>query len=456
MESNKISEEEKLSRGNIWKLIFTMGVPVLIAQIVNMLYNIVDRIYIGHIEVIGSDALTGLGVCNPIIMFVSAFAAFAGFGGAPLASIAMGKGDRRRAEKILGNATFMIIVFSVILTAVFMAVKKPFLELVGASEVTYPYADEYISIYLLGTLFVQVSIGLNSFITAQGKSTTAMFSVLIGAITNIILDPIFIFAFDMGVKGAAIATVLSQLFSALWVFLFLASDKSELRIRAEYLKPDIKVIGSVMALGVSPFIMQSTEALISIVLNSGLQKYGGDLYVGSLTILQSVMQFITTPINGFTQGVQPIMSYNFGAGNKDRVIQTFKRMTLLVVSVSFVIALSTMLFPSFYASLFTENRELIALVDRVMPIFMCGMLIFGIQLSCQTAFMALGQAKISLFVALLRKVILLIPFALIFPIVMGGDVMGIYVAEPAADIIAVICCLTLFLLNIRKILEKGA
>ncbi len=456
MESNKISEEEKLSRGSIWKLIFTMGVPVLIAQIVNMLYNIVDRIYIGHIEVIGSDALTGLGVCNPIIMFVSAFAAFAGFGGAPLASIAMGKGDRRRAEKILGNATFMIIVFSVILTAVFMAVKKPFLELVGASEVTYPYADEYISIYLLGTLFVQVSIGLNSFITAQGKSKTAMFSVLIGAITNIILDPIFIFAFDMGVKGAAIATVISQLFSALWVFLFLASDKSELRIRAEYLKPDIKVIGSVMALGVSPFIMQSTEALISIVLNSGLQKYGGDLYVGSLTILQSVMQFITTPINGFTQGVQPIMSYNFGAGNKDRVIQTFKRMTLLVVSVSFVIALSTMLFPSFYASLFTENRELIALVDRVMPIFMCGMLIFGIQLSCQTAFMALGQAKISLFVALLRKVILLIPFALIFPIVMGGDVMGIYIAEPAADIIAVICCLTLFLLNIRKILEKGA
>ena len=456
MESNKISEEEKLSRGSIWKLIFTMGVPVLIAQIVNMLYNIVDRIYIGHIEVIGSDALTGLGVCNPIIMFVSAFAAFAGFGGAPLASIAMGKGDRRRAEKILGNATFMIIVFSVILTAVFMAVKKPFLELVGASEVTYPYADEYISIYLLGTLFVQVSIGLNSFITAQGKSRTAMFSVLIGAVTNIILDPIFIFAFDMGVKGAAIATVLSQLFSALWVFLFLASDKSELRIRAEYLKPDIKVIGSVMALGVSPFIMQSTEALISIVLNSGLQKYGGDLYVGSLTILQSVMQFITTPINGFTQGVQPIMSYNFGAGNKDRVIQTFKRMTLLVVSVSFVIALSTMLFPSFYASLFTENRELIALVDRVMPIFMCGMLIFGIQLSCQTAFMALGQAKISLFVALQRKVILLIPFALIFPIVMGGDVMGIYVAEPAADIIAVICCLTLFLLNIRKILEKGA
>ena len=456
MESNKISEEEKLSRGNIWKLIFTMGFPVLIAQIVNMLYNIVDRIYIGHIEVIGSDALTGLGVCNPIIMFVSAFAAFAGFGGAPLASIAMGKGDRRRAEKILGNATFMIIVFSVILTAVFMAVKKPFLELVGASEVTYPYADEYISIYLLGTLFVQVSIGLNSFITAQGKSRTAMFSVLIGAITNIILDPIFIFAFDMGVKGAAIATVISQLFSALWVFLFLASDKSELRIRAEYLKPDIKVIGSVMALGVSPFIMQSTEALISIVLNSGLQKYGGDLYVGSLTILQSVMQFITTPINGFTQGVQPIMSYNFGAGNKDRVIQTFKRMTLLVVSVSFVIALSTMLFPSFYASLFTENRELIALVDRVMPIFMCGMLIFGIQLSCQTAFMALGQAKISLFVALLRKVILLIPFALIFPIVMGGDVMGIYIAEPAADIIAVICCLTLFLLNIRKILEKGA
>ena len=456
MESNKISEEEKLSRGSIWKLIFTMGVPVLIAQIVNMLYNIVDRIYIGHIEVIGSDALTGLGVCNPIIMFVSAFAAFAGFGGAPLASIAMGKGDRRRAEKILGNATFMIIVFSVILTAVFMAVKKPFLELVGASEVTYPYADEYISIYLLGTLFVQVSIGLNSFITAQGKSRTAMFSVLIGAVTNIILDPIFIFAFDMGVKGAAIATVISQLFSALWVFLFLASDKSELRIRAEYLKPDIKVIGSVMALGVSPFIMQSTEALISIVLNSGLQKYGGDLYVGSLTILQSVMQFITTPINGFTQGVQPIMSYNFGAGNKDRVIQTFKRMTLLVVSVSFVIALSTMLFPSFYASLFTENRELIALVDRVMPIFMCGMLIFGIQLSCQTAFMALGQAKISLFVALLRKVILLIPFALIFPIVMRGDVMGIYIAEPAADIIAVICCLTLFLLNIRKILEKGA
>ena len=455
MISKKMSEEEKLSRGNLWKLIFTMGTPVLIAQIVNMLYNIVDRIYIGHIESVGSDALTGLGVCNPIIMFVSAFAAFAGFGGAPLASISMGRGDRGRSEKILGNATFMIIVFSAVLTAVFMVVKKPFLILVGASEITLPYADEYISVYLIGTLFVQISVGLNTFITAQGKSGTAMFSVLIGAVINIILDPIFIFTFNMGVKGAAIATVISQFFSALWVFLFLTSKKSELRIKPENIKPDFKVIGSIMALGISPFIMQSTEALISIVLNNGLQRYGGDLYVGSLTIMQSVMQFVTTPINGFAQGVQPIMSYNYGAKNKERVVKTFKRLALTVGSVTFVIALSTMIFPSFYASLFTDSQELIELVDRVMPIFMCGMLLFGLQMSCQTAFMALGQAKLSLFVALLRKVILLIPFALIFPIVMGKDVMGIYIAEPAADIIAVVCCLILFLLNFRKILEKN-
>lgn len=444
--------EEKLGTEKIGRLILSMGIPTLIAQVINLLYNIVDRMYIGHL--VGPEALTGVGLTLPVIMLISAFSAFVGAGGAPLAAIAMGQGDKKRAETILSNAVTMLCFFTVVLMLLFFCIEKPFLYLIGASDVTYPFAGAYLRIYLLGTLFVQIVIGLNPFITAQGQSKIAMLSVLIGAVFNIALDPVFIFVFKMGVRGAALATIISQFASALWTIRFLTSKKTSLRIHMEYLKPDIKIIGSVAALGVSPFIMQSTESLISVVLSSGLQKYGGDVYVGSLTILQSVMQLINTPISGFTQGVQPILSYNYGAGNIERVKKTYKRIIGITVAASFCITLSAMLLPGMYARIFTDDMELIGVVRRVMPVFVAGMLIFGIQMGCQTTFMGLGQAKISLFMALLRKVFLLVPFAIIFPLV-TKNVMSIYYAECSADAIAAAVCGTVFLCNIKKILARG-
>lgn len=444
--------EEKLGTEKIGRLILSMGLPTLIAQVINLLYNIVDRMYIGHL--VGPEALTGVGLTLPIIMLISAFSAFVGAGGAPLAAIAMGQGNKKRAETILSNAVTMLCFFTVVLMLLFFFIEKPFLYMIGASDVTYPFAGAYLRIYLLGTLFVQIVIGLNPFITAQGQSKIAMLSVLIGAVFNIALDPVFIFVFKMGVRGAALATIISQFASALWTIRFLSSKKTSLRIHMEYLKPDIKIIGSVAALGVSPFIMQSTESLISVVLSSGLQKYGGDVYVGSLTILQSVMQLINTPISGFTQGVQPILSYNYGAGNIERVKATYKRIIGITISASFCITLSAMLLPGMYARVFTDDVELIGVVRRVMPVFVAGMLIFGIQMGCQTTFMGLGQAKISLFMALLRKVFLLVPFAIIFPLV-TKNVMSIYYAECSADAIAAAVCGTVFLCNIKKILARG-
>lgn len=444
--------EEKLGTEKIGRLILSMGLPTLIAQVINLLYNIVDRMYIGHL--VGPEALTGVGLTLPIIMLISAFSAFVGAGGAPLAAIAMGQGNKKRAETILSNAVTMLCFFTVVLMLLFFFIEKPFLYMIGASDVTYPFAGAYLRIYLLGTLFVQIVIGLNPFITAQGQSKIAMLSVLIGAVFNIALDPVFIFVFKMGVRGAALATIISQFASALWTIRFLSSKKTSLRIHMEYLKPDIKIIGSVAALGVSPFIMQSTESLISVVLSSGLQKYGGDVYVGSLTILQSVMQLINTPISGFTQGVQPILSYNYGAGNIERVKATYKRIIGITISASFCITLSAMLLPGMYARVFTDDVELIGVVRRVMPVFVAGMLIFGIQMGCQTTFMGLGQAKISLFMALLRKVFLLVPFAIIFPMI-TKNVMSIYYAECSADAIAAAVCGTVFLCNIKKILARG-
>ena len=437
------------------KLMLRLAIPSVVAQLINVLYNIVDRMYIGHIPGIGATALTGVGLTFPIIMLISAFSAFVGAGGAPLASIQMGKGDHERAERILGNGVTVLLFFSVTLTIVFLIAKRPLLYLFGASDATIGYADTYVGIYLLGTVFVQLALGLNMFITAQGKARTAMLSVLIGAVTNIVLDPIFIFVFDMGVAGAAWATITSQALSAAWVLRFLTSQKTALRIARRYLKPDFRLIGSFLALGISPFIMQATESAINIVLNHGLQAYGGDLYVGSMTILQSVMQLIVVPITGFTQGIQPIISYNFGAGKFDRVKKTYR----IAISLTFVLAtaasLATTQFPTVFASIFTDKAELIELVGQVMPIFMSGIWMFGIQIGCQTTFLGLGQAKFSLFIALLRKVILLIPLAIILPKA-TGSVMGIYYAEPISDITAATITGLLFLFARKKILSKEA
>ena len=403
-------QDGRLGTEKIGKLMLELALPSVLAQIVNVLYNIVDRIYIGRIPDVGSLALTGVGVTFPIITIISAFAGFASGGGAPLAAIALGQKNRERAEKILGSSTSLLLFFSVLLMAFFFVFQTPLLYLFGASDNTIGYASTYISIYLVGTVFVELAVGLNTFISCQGHARTAMCSVLIGAVVNIGLDPVFIFVLHMGVSGAALATVLSQALSAAWVLRFLTSKKSGIRLSLRTMKPDFAILGSVMALGISPFIMSATESAITIVMNHGLQTYGGDLYVGSMTILQSVLQLIFVPVNGFT-----------------------------------------MLRPALFAGLFTTDPELIVIVEKVLPVYIAGMAIFGLQSGVQSSFLGLGQAKISLFIALLRKVILLIPLALILPHFFG--VMGVYYAEPIADVCSVITAVTLFLCNIRKILS---
>lgn len=445
-------QSEKLGKEPLRKLFFTMAIPSVLAQLINVLYNIVDRIYIGHIKDIGSLALTGVGVTFPIIMVVSAFSAFAGQGGAPLASILLGAKDQEKAEKVLGSSTALLLVFSISLTLILQILKTPLLYAFGASDNVIGFAQDYIGLYLWGTIFVMLSLGLNTFISGQGNAKTAMFSVLIGAVTNIILDPIFIFVMNMGVKGAALATVISQAFSAIWVVNFLISKKSSLKIKRENLKLDMKFVKKIGSLGCSPFIMQSTESLVLLTLNSGLQKYGGDLYVGSMSILTSVLQLIFVPVSGIAQGVQPIISYNFGAGNRERVVKTFKTLLVVCLIATMFMGGIAVLFPSFYVKMFTESEELVELTSRMMPIFTLGMCIFGIQQSIQVTFLAMGQAKFSIFIALLRKVILLVPLAIILPRFMG--VKGIYYAEPMADIISVVVASITFALNFKSILKQ--
>lgn len=435
---------------------FKLALPAVAAQLINMLYNIVDRIYIGHIPEVGRVALTGLGVTFPILMLISAFTAFAGMGGAPLASIRLGAGDREGAEKILGSSTTLLLVLAAVLTAVFSVIKEPVLMAFGASEDTIGYALDYISIYLVGTVFVQLALGLNAYITAQGRALIAMCSVLIGAVLNILLDPVFIFGFRMGVKGAALATILSQGVSACWVVGFLCSKRSGLRIRAKNMKPELRVVGSIASLGIAPFIMQSTESLVTVVFNSSLQFYGGDLgdlYVATVTVMQSVMQMVVMPVQGITQGVQPIMSYNFGAKNYARVRQTFRLLLRVTLTATVAAFLIVTLFPRQLALIFNDDRELVELVAKVMPIFFGGIWAFGAQMACQSAFMAMGQAKTSLFLALLRKVLLLVPLAILLPMV-TGSVMGIYAAEPVADILASATTLALFLHKRKTLLPQ--
>ena len=443
---------QKLGKAPLKELFIIMAIPSVLAQLINVLYNIVDRIYIGHIKEVGSLALTGVGVTFPIIMVVSAFSAFAGQGGAPLASIALGAKDYKKAEKIMGNSMALLLVFSIVLTIFFQLFKTPLLYAFGASDNVIFYAQEYITLYLWGTVFVMLSLGLNTFISGQGNAKIAMLSVLIGAVTNIILDPIFIFVLGMGVKGAALATVISQAFSAVWVVYFLISEKSVIKIKVENLYFNKDILKKTATLGISPFIMQSTESLVLLTLNSGLQKYGGDLYVGSMSILTSVLQLITVPVSGITQGIQPVISYNFGAGNRKRVLQTFKGMLGVCLTVTMIMGGIGVLFPHIYVGIFTESHDLSSLTIKFMPIFILGMCIFGIQQAIQGTFLALGQAKFSIFIALLRKVILLVPLAIILPIFIG--VKGIYLDEPIADISSVSIASLIFILNYKKILQN--
>ena len=432
----KEKKEANLGEDRIGGLLFKLALPAILAQVINLLYNLVDRMYIGHIAEVGSVALTGLGVTMPFIMCVSAFAALVSMGGAPRASIMMGRDNKEEAERILGNCTSMLVLVAVIVTMVSQIWGQDILLLFGASESTLPYAWAYMQIYSLGTIFVQLALGLNAFINAQGFARTGMLTVVIGAVCNIILDPIFIFGLHMGVRGAALATILSQGVSSVWIVRFLLGKETTLRIRKGNLKIRPKTVGPCIALGVAPFIMQFTESVLNICFNTSLLKYGGDVAVGAMTILSSVMQMSMLPIQGLTQGAQPIIGFNYGAKKMDRVKKTFRLLLVSCVAFTAVIWLICMILPQAFILIFTDQAELIAFTKWAIRIYMAVSVIFGVQISCQQTFIALGNAKTSVFLALLRKVILLIPLIYILPAFMEDKLMAVFLAEPVADVIA--------------------
>lgn len=450
MEQNK----DFLVKEPIGKLLFRLAIPTVIAQMINMLYNIVDRIYIGHIPEVGALALTGVGVCMPLIMILSAFAALVGNGGAPRASILLGKGDSQSAEKIIGNCFTLQILISIVLTVIMLLGGKTFLLAFGASENTIEYAVSYFNIYAIGTIFVQLTLGMNMFITAQGFTKIGMYSVLIGAVINIMLDPIFIFACGLGVRGAALATILSQGCSCIWVLHFLFGKKTTLRIKKENLRLVPKVFLPCLALGVSLFIMQASESVISVCFNSSLLKYGGDVAVGAMTILTSVMQFAMLPLQGLGQGAQPIMSYNYGAKNPDRVKGAFFLLLKASLVYSIILWAFIMIFPQVFAGIFTTDAALLAFTKKALRIYLAAMFLFGIQISCQMAFNSLGKALSSIVVAVVRKFVLLIPLIYIMPAVLQDKTSAVYMAEPVADTIAVTFTAILFFFQFRKAMKE--
>lgn len=443
-----------LGTAPIGKLLLKLSIPTVIAQLINMLYNIVDRIYIGHIPGEGSLALTGVGVCMPIIMIVSAFAALVSSGGAPRASIYMGKQEEESAEKILGNCFSLQIIISLILTAVLLIWSKDLLLAFGASENTIGYATDYMQIYAFGTLFVQLTLGMNSFITAQGFTTVSMVSVVIGAVCNITLDPVFIFGFHMGVKGAALATILSQGISMIWVVLFLCGSKTQLHLRTKYMRLEPKVILPCVALGLAAFIMQASESIVSVCFNSSLLRYGGDIAVGAMTILTSVMQFAMLPLQGIAQGAQPISSYNYGAKQADRVKKTFRLLVITCFVYSTLLWTAVELIPKAFVIIFTSDADLITFSASMLRIYLGGLCLFGIQVACQMTFTSLGKAVNSIVVAVVRKFVLLIPLIYIVPHIVSDPTTGVYMAEPIADVIAVTFTSVLFAVQFKKALAE--
>ena len=442
-----------LGSGNVRKLLFSLALPTITSQIVNMLYNLVDRIYIGHMqpaETVGKLALTGVGVCLPIILVISAFAALLAMGGAPKASISEGRGDLKAAEHIMGNSFSLLVLASVILTAVFQLFAEPLLLTFGASENTIGYALDYLRIYTLGTIFVQMTLGMNAYITAQGFTTVSMKTVLIGAILNTLLDPIFIFVLGLGVRGAALATILSQAVSAVWVLRFLTGPRTKWRLRRENLKPVPSVFLPCLALGLAPFIMQSTESLISVCFNSSLLKYGSDIAVCAMTVLISIMQLAMMPLQGLTQGAQPIISYNYGARNAQRVRDAFRCLLISCVTYSMTLWALVQFFPRLFALLFSSAPELVSYAAWALRIYMAATGIFGVQIACQQTFIALGNAKTSLFLAILRKIILLIPLIYILPHFFTNKVFAVFLAEPVADFLAVCTTAAMFAVQFKK------
>lgn len=448
-----MSQQNDFSTGSIPKTITRLAIPMIAAMLVNALYSIVDRIYIGHLAEIGQTALTGIGLCYPITMSVAAFSYLVGSGGGPLTSILRGSKDQEGAEKVLGNSITLLVILGILIPIVCLIVKKPVLYLFGASDVTYPYANEYITVYLLGSLSVMLTLGLNPFINAQGFAKTGMMTVLIGALCNIVLDPVFIFVFDMGVTGAALATVISQTVSAVWIVMFLLGKKNLIRVRKKYLRLEKKVVGQITGLGVSSFIMNITEAAISAVFNASLSRFGGDIYVTVMTVATSVSQVVFMPMSGFTQGAQPVTGYNYGAGKYDRVKESFWFLTRCCVGYAVLSYLVLMFFPGALIGIFNSDPGLMDVAIPMFRVYFCMNFIMSLQLAAQNTFVAMGEAKKATFFALYRKVMLLIPLILILPRV-GFGITGVFAAEPVADTISAITCFTTFILTAYRKLGK--
>lgn len=442
-----------MGTGSVKKLMARMAVPALVGQVVNLLYNIVDRIYIGHISEIGGTALTGVGLFTPILMLITAFAMLAGAGGAPRAAIAMGRGEKDKAEQIMANCFSVLVILSVVLTIALYVTVPWLLRFFGASDATLPYALEYGRIYILGSVFVLIVMGMNTFITTQGFAQFSMLTTVIGAATNIVLDPIFIFVFDMGVAGAAVATVMSQAVSAIWILLFLTGKKTVLKLRPANMRLQAKVILPCLGLGVSSFVMISTESVLSVSFTASLAEYGGDVAVGAMTVLTSINQLITMPLSGICQGGQPLISYNYGAKKLDRVKKAFFCQFGVCVAYTTCFWLALMAFPNLFAGIFTNDTALVDYTAWALRIFLvCGFSV-GFQISCQQAFMALGQAKISLFMACLRKLILLIPLIFILPNFFQNKAFAVFLAEPVSDIIAAAATTTAFFIFFRRLMK---
>lgn len=435
------------------KAFLKLAVPAVAAQLINILYNLVDKMFIGHIPEVGKQALAGVGVTTPVILAISAFAALVSMGGAPKASIFLGKGDTVQAEKVVGSCTWMLLLLSVLLTILMLAFGRPVLLLFGASEDTISFAVSYMNIYCLGTVFTQLTLGLNAFITAQGKTLISMKNVAIGAVTNIILDAVFINGFQMGVRGAALATVISQGVSATFVIRYLQSEKSTLKLERRQIRFDKEILLPCIFLGTSPALMQLTENLVAISFNTSLQKYGGDTAVASMSILNSVMQFVMLLLPGLVQGAQPLLSYNLGARNIKRVKKTFRLLLVSCVTGSFMIWLLCMICPQIVAGIFTNDTELIQYTEWSMRIYLSVMLIYGIQVACQYSFVALDQAWTAIFLTIWRKIVLLIPLIFILPLVWSGSVTGVFLAEPIADTIAVCTTAPMFYRYYRTLKE---
>lgn len=451
---NSKSNTQAMETEKIPRLLAQLAIPAVVAQIINLLYNIVDRIYIGHISGVGAAALTGVGLFTPILMLINAFAMLAGSGGAPRAAISMGKKDNKTAEQILGNCFALLVLMAITLTVIFFILAPKLLTLFGASEKTLPYAVAYARIYILGSIFVLIVLGMNPFITTQGFAKISMLTTIIGAVINIILDPIFIFVFNLGVRGAAIATVLSQAVGAIWILRFLSGEKTILHLKKENFRLQKDIILPCLALGVSTFVMLSTESILSISFTSSLSRYGGDIAVGAMTIITSISQLATLPLQGICQGGQPIMSYNFGAGNKDRVKKAFFTQFKVCAIFTTLFCIIVTAFPRLFAGIFSNNTELITYTAWALRIYMAGIFSLGFQVCCQQSFMALGQAKVSLLLACLRKLILLIPLIFILPLFIQNKVFAVFLAEPISDILAAIITTITFLSRFNKILDK--